>query len=57
VIKLGNLHPTSLYDEPRLWWLSFLLQHHVLWLCFRDAIYPSMWFKSRQSRGKHSVSS
>jgi len=30
-IKLGNFHPTSLCDESRLWWLGFLLYHHLLW--------------------------
>jgi len=37
-IKLGYLHPTSLCDKPRLWWLGFLLYHHLLWLCFREVI-------------------
>jgi len=32
-IKLGNIHPTSLSNEPRLCWLDFLY-HHLLWLCF-----------------------
>jgi len=40
VIKLGNLHSTSLYDEPRLWWLGFLLYHRLLWLCFRWGYLP-----------------
>jgi len=43
--KLGNLHPTSLYDEPRLWWLRILLYHRFLWLCFRGgylSVYVSL---------------
>jgi len=35
VIKLGNLHSTSLFDEPQFWWLYFLLYHSLLWLCLR----------------------
>jgi len=39
-IDLGNLHPMSLCDEPWLWWLGFLLHHHLLWLCFRGDYLP-----------------
>jgi len=34
-IKLENFHPASLCAEPWMWWLSFLLYHRLLWLCFR----------------------
>jgi len=40
MIKLGNLHPTSLCDEPRLWWLGFLLYQCLFWLCFRGGYLP-----------------
>jgi len=39
-MKLGNIHPASLCDEPRLWWLGFLLYHRLLWLCFRGGCLP-----------------
>jgi len=39
-IKLGNLHPTSLCDEPQLWRLSFFLYHRLSWLCFRGGYLP-----------------
>jgi len=38
-IKLGNLHPMSLCNEPRLWWVGFHL-HRLLWLCFRGGYFP-----------------
>jgi len=39
MINLGYLHSTSLCTEPRLWWLGFLLHHHLLWLCFRGGYF------------------
>jgi len=42
MINLGNLHPTSLCDEPRLWWLGFLLSSFVMVIDSREAIYPSL---------------
>jgi len=27
-------------DEPRLWWLGFLLYHRLSWLCFRRDYSP-----------------
>jgi len=32
--------PTSLYGEPRLWWLGFLLYHRLSWLRFRRGYLP-----------------
>jgi len=45
--NLGNLYPPSMWAEPRLWWLCFLLYHHLLWLSFREAICTSVCVKSR----------
>jgi len=45
-IQLENLHPTSLYDEPRLY-LSFLLYHRFLDYVSGVAISLSMCVKSR----------
>jgi len=30
----------SLCDEPRLWWLGFLLYHRLLWLRFWEGYFP-----------------
>jgi len=35
MIKLGNLHSTSLYNKTRLWWLGFVVCHRMLWGCFK----------------------
>jgi len=39
-IEFGNLHSMSLCDEPQLWWLGFLLYHHLVWLCFKRGHLP-----------------
>jgi len=39
-IKLGNFYPTSLFAEPRLCWLHFILYHRLSWLCFRGGYLP-----------------
>jgi len=39
-IKLGNLHPASLSNERRFWWLGFVLYHRLLWLCLRGGHLP-----------------
>jgi len=45
-IKLGNLHPTSLCTEPRLWWMGSLMYHRLLYVS-RKATWPSVCVKSR----------
>jgi len=39
-IKLGNLFPTSLCAERRLWRLGFLLYYRLLHLCFKGGHFP-----------------
>jgi len=49
--KLGNFHPTSLCDEPRLWWLAFLLYHRLLRLWFQAKLFACLCGLNSDSPG------
>jgi len=54
-LEIFTLHHCVMNRDRSGWVFSFII------VCYGyvsgETIYPSMWFKSRQSRGKHSVSS
>jgi len=53
-LEIFTLHHCAMNRSCGGWVSSFII---VCYGCCRGDYLPPMWFKSRQSRGKHSISS